>query len=415
MTDLILITGSYPYTAAAETTFINQEIKFLLNNFNRVIIVPQICKGERIKLPKEVIVDESYSQFTNDSNILKYFLSLDSIRLFLSEIIKQPKILISFNMQLRLVKHLMLATRAKLWLKKFIKFNNINKSESLFYTFWFDFFTTALCLLKNRDSSFRIVTRTHGYDLYEERYNPPYIPCRQNNLNLIDGLFPCMNKGTQYLKEKYEYIPVNLKTSYIGIDEPGFLNTPSTDKLWRIVSCSYITEIKRIDLLIKGLAVMAKRMPEHKFIWNHFGNGPLFSEIKNLAENLLPENISCIFHSYVPNEIIMNYYRNNPIDVFINVSSSEGQPVSIKEAISCGIPVIATDVGGNSEIVTNKNGILLRSDPTAEEISTAVLYLMENPEETAGKRKASRALWAQLYDSNVIYPAFIEELIKIRE
>jgi len=48
----------------------------------------------------------------------------------------------------------------------------------------------------------------------------------------------------------------------------------------------------------------------------------------------------------LPHNDVLNYYASNPVDVFINTSSSEGLPVSIMEAMSFGIPVIATNVGG---------------------------------------------------------------------
>ena len=44
---------------------------------------------------------------------------------------------------------------------------------------------------------------------------------------------------------------------------------------------------------------------------------------------------------------------------FINVSSSEGVPVSIMEAMTFVISVITTDLGGNTEIVNEQNGWLL--------------------------------------------------------
>ena len=48
---------------------------------------------------------------------------------------------------------------------------------------------------------------------------------------------------------------------------------------------------------------------------------------------------------------MLDYYKNNIIDIFINLSASEGIPVSIMDAISFGIPCIATNVGGTGEIV----------------------------------------------------------------
>lgn len=48
------------------------------------------------------------------------------------------------------------------------------------------------------------------------------------------------------------------------------------------------------------------------------------------------------------NQLVYDFYRNNDVDVFVNLSESEGIPVSIIETISFGVPVVATDVGGNS-------------------------------------------------------------------
>ena len=90
---------------------------------------------------------------------------------------------------------------------------------------------------------------------------------------------------------------------------------------------------------------------------------------KSLQEELklFPQNAEGYLDGYVPIEQIMNYYRENPVDVIVNVSESEGgSPVSIMEALSCGIPAIATAVGGNPEIVSEQNGILLSANPSPQ-------------------------------------------------
>ena len=74
------------------------------------------------------------------------------------------------------------------------------------------------------------------------------------------------------------------------------------------------------------------------------------------------------------NEKIMDFYRNNPIDIFINVSTNEGVPVSIMEAISFGIPIIATNVGGTNEIVINNiTGWLVDKDKVEKELPDALM------------------------------------------
>lgn len=66
-------------------------------------------------------------------------------------------------------------------------------------------------------------------------------------------------------------------------------------------------------------------------------------------------------------------YAAKHFDVFVNVSPSEGLPLSIMEACGCGIPVIATDVGGTHEIVSDGvNGFLLPSDCGPEDVAAAI-------------------------------------------
>jgi glycosyltransferase involved in cell wall biosynthesis len=107
----------------------------------------------------------------------------------------------------------------------------------------------------------------------------------------------------------------------------------------------------------------------------------------------------------------MEYYRQNPVDVIVNVSESEGgSPVSIMEAVSCGIPAIATMVGGNPEIVSERNGILLRANPSPDEIAEAFFALLDNPEDWRRKREGSRSVWQERYNAEQNFNAFANHL-----
>ena len=108
---------------------------------------------------------------------------------------------------------------------------------------------------------------------------------------------------------------------------------------------------------------------------------------------------------------VFEYYRQHSIDVFINTSASEGTPVTIMEAISCGIPVIATAVGGSAEIVSEQNGHLLIPDPTPEQIAEALLFIWDQPSD---KRTGSLQIWEQYYDAKRNYDDFVKRLLEIR-
>ena len=104
----------------------------------------------------------------------------------------------------------------------------------------------------------------------------------------------------------------------------------------------------------------------------------------------------------------MEFYRTKPVDLFVNTSSLEGLPVSIMEACSFGIPVVATDVGGTKEIVRDgKNGFLLGADFKPETLANDIerICRMTGKERNA-MRTASRKIWEENFNAAGNYERF---------
>jgi glycosyltransferase involved in cell wall biosynthesis len=144
-------------------------------------------------------------------------------------------------------------------------------------------------------------------------------------------------------------------------------------------------------------------------IWTHIGNGPLFEEIKS-ACNFLPENVKVNFKGRLTQELVFTFYSSTPVDFFINCSISEGLPVSIMEAISFGIPVVATNVGGTSEIVNPLTGFLLDSKFETRRVAQMLVTLKNS--DIAALRKSARLFWKQNFDSPQNYSRFVSELLQ---
>lgn len=120
------------------------------------------------------------------------------------------------------------------------------------------------------------------------------------------------------------------------------------------------------------------------------------------------------FTGFVKNQEVLNWYKENPATVFVNLSASEGVPVAIMEAISMGLPVIATDVGGTREIVENgKNGYLLDKDCTVSQIVESLneFHIMDNG---SYKKMCDNALniWKERSNAKVLYSKFATKLGK---
>lgn len=414
---ILLFTSSYPYDYASEYTFIQPEIHYLLEKFERVILVPRISKGNRFPLPAGVEVNDDYANFvqrgSSPSNMLRMARSSNR---FLEEIRRRPTILLS---PAKIAKLILFSGRAELtrqWATNYIKAQHLNPNNCLFYSYWFDHTATGLARMKRDFPAVKVVSRAHGYDIYEEYYYPYYWPYRRETLALLDVLFFASEAGKNYFCERYPEYQSKFETAHLGIQDPWIVTKQSSDDIFRILSCAHIVPVKRLDLLLDGIATAARMRPEQKFEWVHFGDGTARKSLERRLARTFPANVQGRFAGNVPNSEILHYYKDQPVDVFVNVSSTEGgAPIAIQEAISCGIPIVATSVGGNPEVVSAQNGILLDPNPTPEQIAAALMRIWDNPSLAAEMRKESRRVWETGYNAEVNFRAFAERLKSIGE
>src|SRR5699024_5480479 len=147
-------------------------------------------------------------------------------------------------------------------------------------------------------------------------------------------------------KTKYKNISANRRISRLGTHKNNTFKKKIIKKdTIQLVSCSSIISVKRLDLIIE---ILSKINLDIK--WTHIGDGALGANIRALAKRKL-RKIDYEFLGYIDNNDILKVYEKLDVDYFINMSDSEGLPVSMMEAMSLGIPVIARNVGGISEIV----------------------------------------------------------------
>lgn len=107
------------------------------------------------------------------------------------------------------------------------------------------------------------------------------------------------------------------------------------------------------DLIRKGFV---------NFKWFFYGSGPLKLELeKKINEYNLTQH--CFLIGNIDHKHLLGYYNQDKIDIVVLSSVStevpEGIPVSLMEAMSYAIPVIATNCGGTNELVDGETGILI--------------------------------------------------------
>ena len=100
------------------------------------------------------------------------------------------------------------------------------------------------------------------------------------------------------------------------------------------------------------------------------------------------------------------------VDLLVNVSTTEGLPVSMMEAMSFSIPVLATDVGGVGEIVKDGyNGFLIDESFTDEALAQKLKeIILSSRDERAAMRKNARLFWEENFDAEKNFTAFAKEI-----
>ena len=135
------------------------------------------------------------------------------------------------------------------------------------------------------------------------------------------------------------------------------------------------------------------------------------NKIISMAKNGLPPNLKIFIED--ESTPVMGTYQNTPADLFVHTSSSEGLPFVIMEALSCGLPVLATDVGGVSELVNSATGGLMPASIDAEKLTDCLWALLKDPEKLQAKKEAARNCWKQQVNSDSNYAFFAERLASL--
>ena len=405
---LVLFTQHFPY--GNKETFIELELPYLAEAFDTVRVVPAHISGASRELPSNVVCDNTLASLSK-RDLLQRGVSKANLRSMIheSKVLLQdsenPRSFIARSR--RLLRFLRAAQKVILW---FEKQDQLNVENTLFYSYWMEATPVGLAFLTQQNPSLSFVCRTHRWDLYEELYDPAWFPFRNLVLEQARRIFSISADGVSYLQSRHPSHGHKVELARLGVHSLG-TTTSSNDQTFRIVSCSGLTEVKRVHLIIEALNHLDPTKKPH-VEWHHFGDGPLASQLHTQARELLDDSVRYTFHGHTPNQEVRKFYIDESVDLFLNVSASEGVPVSVMEAQSAGIPVIATDVGGTSEIVNASNGILISEQTSPTEIADHLSKLLDEPAQLDAYRKASKETWREHSSARQQFSDFAQRLLK---
>jgi glycosyltransferase involved in cell wall biosynthesis len=405
---LILFTSDFPFGNGE--TFLETEIMYLADGFDHVHIIsssrsnvqtrslPVNCSTQRIDLSLNALNKIAALRF------LFHPLFWQELKIIRTVYRQQVSMGILATMLISLFQAQRIYTVAR---KKVLKTSP--KDKVYLYSYWCDDAAMGLVMLQPKFDQITTFCRIHRWDVYFEESAVAYLPYRHFITQNISKIFSISLDGIDYAKRVWKTgKDEKFELSRLGINNDRPLKVVERD-YFLLVSCSNLIPVKRVHLIAEAL----QHLTDQRIKWVHIGDGPERNRIEESTKKF-PENIEVEFMGRIPNPAIYTYYAEQRPDLFINVSSSEGVPVSIMEAMSFGIPVLATDVGGNGEIVNEGNGKLVSIGVLPLEHAQTISRLINlEHETTALMKKAAFKTWKEQYNAEKNYNEFVQSLVHL--
>lgn len=395
---LLLITNGFPF-GESERGFLTEEVKVLSSQFELYIMALE--SRDELRYPTDGIVHIEQYRFSSLRKS-RQFRALPSV--FQAASLQEAWAYAKRNGFSNPIGDLrnILYARFNVWemeqqIAKLVETEKID----MVYTYWCTECTAATVSLKRRFPDLKVVTRFHGVDLYEERTEENWQPFRKEIARKADSLCFACEYGRTYFAERWGREMIDkMGVFYLGSPDYGVLTHNAGEEL-RLVSCSHLVGLKRVELIILGLALLPDTV---KLRWDHFGDGVERQKLETLAEEKLRgcPNIRWKFHGFVPNSELAEEYRKAAPDLFITTSSTEGgAPVSMQEAFSMGIPAIGTPIGGIPDLILDGDtGFLLPQDVNAAQVASAIQKYAALPEEQRQEMSERvRRRWEEKFDA----------------
>jgi len=367
---IAILTNAYPYLPGEQ--FIEDEIGYWAARAGvDVTLLPALAAGSPRPVPAGIAVDLGMARPARAGRLWFMLRALGSaiFRRELGYLRRARKLKPHTVMRAMLHVSKVLEQAAQLQ-----RYAGIHGRIDVAYCYWNETQACAALLARKSGAVRKVVSRVHGYDLYEGRRRHGYMPLKRQFVDGYDAIFVLSCEARDYLRQTYDAPPESIRISPLGVPLAGTLARPSPAGCLHVLSVSSCAPVKRLDRIVDALELLARRHPDVYVGWTHIGAGPLLEETRALAQQKLAglANVACTFAGELPNHAVKAYYRSVPVDVLVNASESEGVPVSIMEAMSAGVPAVAPDVGGIASLVSDRCGALLSATPDAREIADAM-------------------------------------------
>lgn len=231
----------------------------------------------------------------------------------------------------------------------------------------------------------------------------------ENMLERANRIIAVSDFTRRELLQFYKVKEKKIRVIHNGVDTCKF--QPATDKREAkaelglnpediaILSVGRLYARKGLFTLIESMPAVVKRFRNAKFVISGKGQSNEMKKLVAHAEKLGVRN-NIVFTGYFPDKKLPRLYQ--AADVFAFSTFYENLPFAVLEALSTGLPVVTTYVGGIPEVITSgKNGFLVQPF-NSRELSDKVLYCLEHTSEAAEMGVSARQTILERFDWKLI-------------
>ena len=259
--------------------------------------------------------------------------------------------------------------------KNWLSFTNYiieKESINLIFNTNSEYGYSILPYLKAKNPNIPILDYVHMEEWYWK--NGGYARSTSTCTSVIDKTMVCNKNTENVLKHHFNKKDNEVQTVYIGVDEERFnpanfnrgeilrqYNLENNKKIIISYICR-ITEQKRPFLLIEIIKKVVQKREDISFIIA--GEGPLLNKVKEqVKEYKLENSVKFLGNVKIPEEVYVIS------DLTINCSIKEGLALTSYESLAMGVPVISSNVGGQSELINEEVGKIVPCIQNEKEIN----------------------------------------------
>lgn len=366
---IVVVTRDFPFGGGE--AFVEDELARLAR-LGPVVVLPAYGGGGEAPraLPEGVVLDRTLAA-RGSRAILRPSILGRLVVAGIREIAGRPSLLVHPRSLARMVLYLHRASRVLDWVRAA---RDAGDPPRRVMAFWSNAEAFGMALAAADDPALMLVSRSHRFDVWASENPGHYLPFREPIARHSHRLLPSSREAAGHLRRTLPVDAERVQVAPLGV-EPPIDPEPRRERAGvLVVTCSTAAPVKRLPLVAESIAIAAASDSSRDWTWVHLGSGE--DQIRRVLDGG-PGNLRLETPGWLRREAIYAFHRDRQPDCLVNLSSSEGVPLSIMEALAMRVPVVATAAGGTGEMVDDTVGALLPVEVDAVTAGAAIRRVVD--------------------------------------